>query len=111
MKMGQSVSKRRHIKEERILYTFVWAIPWRLNFISLPAYEDGTKCFETSVYKKEGILYAFFWVIPWRLNFTSLPAHEDEKFFETSPYKRRENTVCVLLGNSLASEIYKPACP
>ena len=53
------------------LYVFLWVIPWHLNFIYqrcwtlclfhlhrtvglkkyLPAYEDGTECPETSVYK------------------------------------------------------------
>jgi len=26
------------------LYAFFWVIPRRLNFICLPAYEDGTEC-------------------------------------------------------------------
>jgi len=40
MKMEQSVPKRRHIKFRR-----------GTNSSHLPAYEDGTECFETSAYK------------------------------------------------------------
>ena len=54
MKMGQSVSKRRQIKEERILYAFVWVITWRLNFISLRAYERGSLVVKALSYKPAG---------------------------------------------------------